>query len=211
MLDFALRVGFEARLCQPYRAQTKGKVESGVKYVRRNMWPSISFTDDADLNRQALEWCEVVATMPRVHGHDSPRSLGRCWSRSCLTWGKLPDRATLAAYLREDRGGGSGRLRQLGGPRYGVHWKWERKDRSGGTAAGHEWRSGRAASASRFIPGITSGLVSGSLCPVRGQGCPRLSRQPSPPGSRGGSESPPATVERRSLDVYELAAAGGVR
>ena len=27
MLDFALRVGFEARLCQPYRAQTKGKVE----------------------------------------------------------------------------------------------------------------------------------------------------------------------------------------
>ena len=36
MLDFALRVGFELRLCQPYRAQTKGKVESGVKYVRRN-------------------------------------------------------------------------------------------------------------------------------------------------------------------------------
>ena len=41
MLDFARRVGFEARLCQPYRAQTKGKVENGVKYVRRNMWPSI--------------------------------------------------------------------------------------------------------------------------------------------------------------------------
>ena len=31
MLDFALRLGFESRLCQPYRAQTKGKVESGVK------------------------------------------------------------------------------------------------------------------------------------------------------------------------------------
>ena len=55
MLDFALRVGFEIRLCQPYRAQTKGKVESGVKYVRRNMWPSLRFTDDADLNRQALD------------------------------------------------------------------------------------------------------------------------------------------------------------
>ena len=51
MLDFSLRVGFEARLCQPYRAQTKGKVESGVKYVRRNMWPSMRFSDDADLNR----------------------------------------------------------------------------------------------------------------------------------------------------------------
>ena len=34
MLDFARRVGFEMRLCRPYRAQTKGKVESGVKYVR---------------------------------------------------------------------------------------------------------------------------------------------------------------------------------
>ena len=50
--DAGLRpaVGFEMRLCRPYRAQTKGKVESGVKYVRRNMWPSICFTDDADLN-----------------------------------------------------------------------------------------------------------------------------------------------------------------
>ena len=67
MLDFALRVGFEIRLCQPYRAQTKGKVESGVKYVRRNMWPSLRFTDDADLNRQALEWCDVVSNA-RVHG-----------------------------------------------------------------------------------------------------------------------------------------------
>ena len=67
MLDFALRVGFEIRLCQPYRAQTKGKVESGVKYVRRNMWPSLRFTDDADLNRQGLEWCDVVANA-RVHG-----------------------------------------------------------------------------------------------------------------------------------------------
>ena len=34
MLDFARRVGFELRLCKPYRAQTKGKVESGVKYVK---------------------------------------------------------------------------------------------------------------------------------------------------------------------------------
>ena len=55
------RMGFDIRLCRPYRAQTKGKVESGVKYVRRIMWPSIRFTDDSDLNRQALEWCDAVA------------------------------------------------------------------------------------------------------------------------------------------------------
>ncbi len=63
----SLRIGFELRVCQPYRAQTKGKVESGVKYVRGNLWPSVRFTDDADLNRQTLEWCDSVANR-RVHG-----------------------------------------------------------------------------------------------------------------------------------------------
>jgi transposase len=33
---FADYWGFEPRLCQPYRAMTKGKVESGVKYLKRN-------------------------------------------------------------------------------------------------------------------------------------------------------------------------------
>ena len=41
MLDLAMRVDFEVRLCRPYRAQTKGKAESGVKYVKGNMWPSM--------------------------------------------------------------------------------------------------------------------------------------------------------------------------
>ena len=34
--DFARYYGFTPRACQPYRPQTKGKVESGVKYVKRN-------------------------------------------------------------------------------------------------------------------------------------------------------------------------------
>ena len=37
MLDFARRLGFDLCLCRPYRAQTKGKVEIGVKHVRRNI------------------------------------------------------------------------------------------------------------------------------------------------------------------------------
>ena len=61
MLDFALRVSFEITLCQPYRAQTKGNVERGVKYVRGNIWPGMCLTGDADLNRRALAWCDAVA------------------------------------------------------------------------------------------------------------------------------------------------------
>jgi hypothetical protein len=66
-LDFAGYYGFTPKACQPYRAQTKGKVESGVKYVRGNFWPGLHFTDLADLNRQALVWLDRVANV-RIHG-----------------------------------------------------------------------------------------------------------------------------------------------
>ena len=53
---FAEHWGFEPRLCAPYRAQTKGKVESGVKYVKRNFLPGRRFVDIADLQEQLDEW-----------------------------------------------------------------------------------------------------------------------------------------------------------
>lgn len=66
-LDFAAHYGFVPRACWPYRAQTKGKVENAVGYVRKNFWPGIVFVDLPDLNGQALEWCEAVANA-KVHG-----------------------------------------------------------------------------------------------------------------------------------------------
>ena len=57
-----MRVGFEFRLYLPFHAQTNGKVESEVRYARRNVWLSMRFTDSADLNRQALKWCDSVAS-----------------------------------------------------------------------------------------------------------------------------------------------------
>lgn len=66
-LDFAGYYGFTPRACRPYRAQTKGKVESGVKYVRGNFWPGLRFTDLADLNRQAQDWLAFTANV-RIHG-----------------------------------------------------------------------------------------------------------------------------------------------
>jgi hypothetical protein len=66
-LDFAGYYGFTPRACQPYRAQTKGKVENGVRYVRGNFWPGLRFTDLVDLNRQARTWLDGVANV-RVHG-----------------------------------------------------------------------------------------------------------------------------------------------
>lgn len=66
-LDFAEYYGFSPRACQPYRAQTKGKVESGIRYVRGNFWPGLTFVDLADLNQQALGWLNRTANT-RIHG-----------------------------------------------------------------------------------------------------------------------------------------------
>jgi transposase len=66
-LDFAAYYGFTPKACQPYRAQTKGKVESGIRYVRGNFWPGLKFADLIDLNQQARDWLDVTANL-RVHG-----------------------------------------------------------------------------------------------------------------------------------------------
>lgn len=66
-LDFADVAGFSPQACKPYRPQTKGKVENGVKYVRGNFWPGLHFRDLEDLNNQALAWLNTTAN-PRVHG-----------------------------------------------------------------------------------------------------------------------------------------------
>lgn len=70
---FAAHWGFTVRLCQPYRAQTKGKVESGVKYVKRNFVPGRAFGDLEDFNAQLLAWQQQIADQ-RVHGttHERP-------------------------------------------------------------------------------------------------------------------------------------------
>ncbi len=52
---FAASWGFEARLCRPYRAQTKGKVESGVKYWKRTFLPGRTVVDWVDLREQQAQ------------------------------------------------------------------------------------------------------------------------------------------------------------
>lgn len=68
LLDPALRMGLEIRLCRPYRAHTKSRVEGGIKYVKHNSWPCARFTDLDDLNRQVLAWSDTVAATPASTG-----------------------------------------------------------------------------------------------------------------------------------------------
>jgi hypothetical protein len=65
--------GVRVKLCRYYRAQTKGKVESGVKYVKRNALVGRRFLSLEQLNECLLDWCVSVADQ-RVHGttHEKP-------------------------------------------------------------------------------------------------------------------------------------------
>jgi len=66
-IRFANHWRFTARACRAYRAQTKGKVERPIRYVRENFFYGRTFLNDEDLNCQAEQWLERVANA-RIHG-----------------------------------------------------------------------------------------------------------------------------------------------
>lgn len=73
--DFAHHYGFMPRLCQPYRAKTKGKVERFIGYLRRSFFvPLVSRYHQLDesldrnlLNQELTRWLERTANR-REHG-----------------------------------------------------------------------------------------------------------------------------------------------
>lgn len=64
--------GVEARVCQPYRARTKGKTESGVGYVKRNALAGLAFPSFAELEVHLARW--MIEADHRIHGttHERP-------------------------------------------------------------------------------------------------------------------------------------------
>ena len=66
-LRFSVHWGFRIRACRPYRAQTKGKVERPVSYIRGNFFYARTFASDNDLNMRTLRWLDTVANV-RIHG-----------------------------------------------------------------------------------------------------------------------------------------------
>lgn len=76
LLDFASRYGFAPRLCRPYRARTKGKVERSIGYLRDRFLCGRSFADLEDLNYLLLGWLDAVGNR-RYHATTSERPAER--------------------------------------------------------------------------------------------------------------------------------------
>lgn len=73
--DFAHHHGFMPRVCRPYRAKTKGKVERMNGYIRRSFWVPLAArlkqqggcVDVRTANQEVHAWLREVANA-RVHG-----------------------------------------------------------------------------------------------------------------------------------------------
>lgn len=58
--------GFSASPCRPYQPQEKGKVESGIKYVKNNFFAGRSFDNYKNLSSSLLSWTDIANN--RIHG-----------------------------------------------------------------------------------------------------------------------------------------------
>lgn len=75
-LDFARHYGFQIRACGVGQPQEKGRVESGVGYVKKNFLNGLELADLTAINPAARSWLDQVANV-RLHGqtHQTPQAL----------------------------------------------------------------------------------------------------------------------------------------
>lgn len=81
LLDFAKHYGVNVKLCAPYRAQTKGKVERFHRYLRESFFNPLQagreeLVDVALANREIVPWLREVAN-PRIHATLKERPVDR--------------------------------------------------------------------------------------------------------------------------------------
>ena len=99
--DFARYWGFTPRLCRPYRPQTKGKVENGIGYLRKNFLCGREASSLCDLRQQMQVWNQTVA-LPRVHG-TTHRVVSEAWEEEKPSLQSLPNRRAYPLVVEEVR------------------------------------------------------------------------------------------------------------
>jgi len=75
MAAFAERFGFTFVAHAVGDANRSGRVERMFRFIERGFLPGRHFTDWADANRHAREWCDRVNTRPKRHLRATPREL----------------------------------------------------------------------------------------------------------------------------------------
>jgi len=73
-LDFANHYGFRIAPCAVGKGNEKGRVESGVGYVKKNFLSGLQIPDFNTLNPAALQWLDTVANV-RIHRETGKKPL----------------------------------------------------------------------------------------------------------------------------------------
>ena len=200
---FAGHWGFVIRLCRPYRAKTKGKVESGVKYIKRNFIPGRQFRDLEDFNAQLASWQAEIADV-RIHGTTHQRPIERFAQEEKALIPVTGHRSFLQATVRE-RIVASDWLVSIDANRYSVPFKLIGKTVQV-VREGEQWVIRHRDKVVAEHP-VLEGRAQLSVRPEHGPGAlPRNARQ-----RFGAADRPPSTapslvgrdVEVRDLAVYE--------
>lgn len=87
--EFAEHYGFLISPCRPRTGRHKGKVESGVRYVKRNFLAGRTFEDIHQANVEVERWVEEVAGV-RIHGTTHERPLARFLQVEQVALASLP-------------------------------------------------------------------------------------------------------------------------
>lgn len=78
--DFASCYGFEPRPVAVARGNEKGRVERAIRYLRTSFFPARTYKDLADLNAQALSFCQSEAARRRCP-EDSTLTVQAAWDK----------------------------------------------------------------------------------------------------------------------------------
>jgi hypothetical protein len=71
-LDFARHHGFAIEACNVARGNEKGRVESGVGYVKKNFLHGLELTDFGTIRAAAQVWLDTITNL-RIHGEAQRR------------------------------------------------------------------------------------------------------------------------------------------
>lgn len=77
-MDFARHHGFGVAACNVARGNEKGRVESGVGYVKKNFLHGLELTDFGAIQAAAQLWLDSIANV-RIHGETQQRPGGIFW------------------------------------------------------------------------------------------------------------------------------------
>ena len=89
-IQFSSHYRFEPRPVAVARGNEKGRVERAIRYIRTNFFEARQFENLADLNRQALEWCQTTS-LDRNWQEDSRQTIREVFTSEKSSLLPLPE------------------------------------------------------------------------------------------------------------------------